>query len=72
MLGRTYQVIVQADGRFRRDSQDLTRLKARNTAGEMVPIGTVADLRSATIPYRVPRYNQFPAAEVQGNAAILR
>jgi len=69
MLGRTYQVIVQADGRFRRDSQDLTRLKARNTAGEMVPIGTVADLRSATIPYRVPRYNLYPAAEVQGVAA---
>jgi hydrophobe/amphiphile efflux-1 (HAE1) family protein len=69
MLGRTYQVIVQADGRFRRDSQDLTRLKARNTAGEMVPIGTVADLKSTTIPYRVPRYNLFPAAEVQGVAA---
>ncbi len=69
MLGRTYQVIVQADGRFRRDSQDLTRLKARNTAGEMVPIGTVADLRSATIPYRVPRYNLYSAAEVQGVAA---
>ena len=69
MLGRTYQVIVQADGRFRRDSQDLTRLKARNTAGEMVPIGTVADLRSATIPYRVPHYDLYPAAEVQGVAA---
>jgi hydrophobe/amphiphile efflux-1 (HAE1) family protein len=68
-LGRTYQVIVQADGRFRRDGQDLTRLKARNTAGEMVPIGTVADLQKTTIPYRVPRYNLYPAAEVQGVAA---
>jgi multidrug efflux pump len=35
----------------------------------MVPIGTVAQLRSKTIPYRVPRYNLFPAAEVQGAAA---
>ena len=35
----------------------------------MVPIGTVAQLRSKTIPYRVPRYNLFPAAEVQGVAA---
>jgi hydrophobe/amphiphile efflux-1 (HAE1) family protein len=69
MLGRTYQVIAQADGRFRRDDQDLTRLKARNTAGEMVPIGTVADLKKTTIPYRVPRYNLYPAAEVQGVAA---
>ncbi|HYZ23873.1 MAG TPA: efflux RND transporter permease subunit, partial [Rhodopila sp.] len=69
LLGRTYQVIVQADGRFRRDRQDLTGLKARNAAGEMVPIGTVAQLKSTTIPYRVPRYNLYPAAEVQGVAA---
>jgi hydrophobe/amphiphile efflux-1 (HAE1) family protein len=69
LLGRTYEVIVQADGRFRRDDQDLTRLKARNLAGQMVPIGTVADLQKTTIPYRVPRYNLYSAAEVQGVAA---
>jgi hydrophobe/amphiphile efflux-1 (HAE1) family protein len=68
-LGRTYEVIAQADGRFRRDDRDLMRLQARNRAGEMVPIGTVADLKRTTIPYRVPRYNLYPAAEVQGVAA---
>jgi hydrophobe/amphiphile efflux-1 (HAE1) family protein len=68
-LGRTYQVIVQADGQFRRTPQDITRLKVRNLSGEMVPIGTVAQLRDETVPYRVPRYNLFPAAEVQGVAA---
>jgi hydrophobe/amphiphile efflux-1 (HAE1) family protein len=68
-LGRTYEVIVQADGRFRRDQQDLMGLKARNASGEMVPIGTVARLQDTTIPYRVPRYNLYPAAEVQGVAA---
>ena len=68
-LGRAYQVMVQADGEFRRTAQDIARLKARNSSGEMVPIGTVAQLKSKTIPYRVPRYNLFPAAEVQGVAA---
>jgi len=68
-LGRTYEVIAQADSRFRRDQQDLMGLKARNASGEMVPIGTVARLQDATIPYRVPRYNLFPAAEVQGVGA---
>jgi hydrophobe/amphiphile efflux-1 (HAE1) family protein len=68
-LGRTYEVIAQADARFRRDQHDLMGLKARNASGEMVPIGTVAELRDTTIPYRVPRYNLFPAAEVQGVAA---
>jgi hydrophobe/amphiphile efflux-1 (HAE1) family protein len=68
-LGRTYEVIVQADGQFRRTPQDITRLKARNQFGEMVPIGTVAQIQTRTIPYRVPRYNLYPAAEVQGVAA---
>jgi hydrophobe/amphiphile efflux-1 (HAE1) family protein len=68
-LGRSYEVVVQGDGAFRRTTQDISRLKARNTAGEMVPIGTVAQLKDNTIPYRVPRYNLFPAAEVQGVAA---
>ena len=68
-LGRTYEVIAQADGRFRRDQQDLMGLKARNAQGEMVPIGSVARLQDTTIPYRVPRYNLYPAAEVQGVAA---
>lgn len=68
-LGRTFQVIAQADGSFRQNATDISRLKARNASGEMVPIGTVAQLRDETIPYRVPRYNLFPAAEVQGVAA---
>jgi multidrug efflux pump subunit AcrB len=68
-LGRTYEVIAQADGSYRREAGDIGRLKARNTAGEMVPIGTVARLRHETAPYRVPRYNLFPAAEVMGAAA---
>ena len=68
-LGRTYQVIVQADGQFRRTSEDITRLKVRNQSGEMVPIGTVAQMENHSVPYRVPRYNLYPAAEVQGVAA---
>jgi multidrug efflux pump subunit AcrB len=35
----------------------------------MVPVGTVAQMQEKTIPYRVPRYNLFPAAEVQGVAS---
>jgi HAE1 family hydrophobic/amphiphilic exporter-1 len=67
-LGRTYEVIAQADGSFRRDPQDISRLKARNTSGEMVPIGTVAKFKYENVPYRVPRYNLFPSAEVMGVA----
>ncbi len=66
-LGRTYRVEAQADGKFREDLHEIENLKTRNTAGQMVPIGSVATFRDITGPYRVPRYNEYPAAEVQGN-----
>ena len=66
ILGRTYQVVAQADEPFRRDTHDIAQLKTRNSAGQMVPIGSVAQFRDITGPYRVPRYDLYPAAEVQG------
>jgi len=35
----------------------------------MVPIGSVATFSDGTAPYRVPRYNLYPAADVLGGAA---
>ncbi|WP_341962615.1 multidrug efflux RND transporter permease subunit [Pseudomonas sp. RC10] len=68
-LGRTYQVRVQGDQEFRRSKEDIAQLKARNASGDMVPIGSVASFHDTTAPYRVPRYNLFPASEVLGAAA---
>ena len=68
-LGRTFEVVAQADGQFRRSTDDIARLKTRNAAGDMVPIGSVARFRNVTAPYRVPRYDLYPAAEVMGAAA---
>jgi hydrophobe/amphiphile efflux-1 (HAE1) family protein len=67
LLGRTYRVTAQADGKFRQNLRDIANLKTRNEAGAMVPIGSVASFRDITGPYRVTRYNLFPAAEIQGN-----
>ena len=69
-LNRTYQEVVQANEQFRRNQDDIARLKARNASGEMVPIGTVANFKYQTTPYRQPRYNLYPAADVLGTAAI--
>ena len=68
-LGRTYEVIAQADSDARSTIDDITRLRARNAQGMMVPIGTVAKVSYVTVPYRIPHYNLFPAGEVQGGAA---
>ncbi|MBF0324575.1 MAG: efflux RND transporter permease subunit [Alphaproteobacteria bacterium] len=67
-LGRTYRVTAQADSPFRDDIRDIATLKVRNDKGQMVPIGSVASFNYDTGPYRVPRYNLYPAAELQGAA----
>ena len=68
-LGRTFQVLAQGDESFRQTPEDIARLKVRNASGEMVPIGSVATFKDETAPYRVPRYNLYPAAESLGAAA---
>ncbi len=65
LLGRTYQVSAQADNPFRLNRRDVENLKTRNNYGDMVPIGSVATFRDTTGPFRVPRYNLYPAAEIQ-------
>jgi HAE1 family hydrophobic/amphiphilic exporter-1 len=67
ILGRTFRVTAQADGKFRQSLRDIANLKTRNAAGAMVPIGAVTAFRDITGPYRVTRYNLFPAAEIQGS-----
>ena len=67
LLGRTYRVTAQADGKFRQDIDTFSNLKTRNKKGEMVPIGSVASLGDITGPYRVARYNLYPAAELIGS-----
>ena len=66
LLGRTFRVIAQADGAFRKDLRDIGDFKTRSDSGGMVPLSAVASFRDLTGPYRVARYNLYPAAEVQG------
>jgi HAE1 family hydrophobic/amphiphilic exporter-1 len=70
LLGRTYRVMAQADGRFRQDAESIGRFQTRNDAGAMVPLSAVASFHELTGAYRIPRYNLFPAAEIQGSAAL--
>jgi HAE1 family hydrophobic/amphiphilic exporter-1 len=68
-LGRTWQVIAQADTSYRQSAADIVQLRARSESGKMVPLGSIANVQEQSGPYRVVRYNLFPSAEVQGEAA---
>ena len=67
--GRTYQVLVQADGPFRKELPEVADYKTRNAQGKMVPLGSVANFEDRLGPYRLPRYNLYPSGEVQGSPA---
>ena len=69
LFGRTFRVTAQADAPFRNDPQDVLKLRVRNSTGETVPLGSFTTVRDISGPYRVPRYNLYPAAELDGAAA---
>jgi hydrophobe/amphiphile efflux-1 (HAE1) family protein len=69
LLGHTFQVIAQGDTSYRQDQAWVGNLKTRSASGAMVPISALAEFKPATAPYRVMRYNLYPAADIQGEAA---
>ncbi len=69
ILGRTYRVTAQADTAFRDDPADVEGYRAPSVNGAMVQLGAVAAVTYTTGPSRVPRYNLYPSAEIQGDAA---
>ncbi|HEY2881146.1 MAG TPA: efflux RND transporter permease subunit, partial [Pirellulales bacterium] len=66
LFGRTWQVIVQADWNFRDQIEDIPRLRVRNSNGDMVPLGSLADIKEVNGPLVVTRYNRYPAAAING------
>ena len=68
-FGRTYKVVVQADEEFRRTKDDISKLKVRNAAGQMIPISSLVEIKDSYGPDRVSHYNSFPTAEVQAGPA---
>lgn len=67
-FGRTWQVIAQADAPYRDSVEDIARLRTRNAQGDMVPIGSMIDIRQSFGPDPVLRFNGYPAADLAGEA----
>ena len=68
-FGRTWQVKVQADHRFRIEPRDIRALDVRNAEGKMVPVGTLVDVDRIVGPQTILRYNLYPTASITGAAA---
>jgi len=69
LFGRTFRVQAQAASPYRLDPQDVLNLRVRTASGATAPLGSFTTVRDIAGPYRMPRYNIYPAAELDGQAA---
>jgi multidrug efflux pump len=72
LFGRTYTVYAQADAQYRDETADISRLKVRNAAGQMVPLGGLVNVSQSYGPDPVVRFNGYPAADISGGADPAR
>jgi multidrug efflux pump len=68
-FGRTWQVNIQADNRYRDRASDIKQLQVRNANNQMIRLGTLMDVRDTGGPVMVMRYNMYSAAAITGDAS---
>src|SRR5882757_9611537 len=69
-FGRTYPVTVQAQPNFRLQAEDVVKLKTRNAARDMIPLGSFVTVKHTSGPDRVMHYNAYATAEINGGPNI--
>ena len=57
LFGRTFRVMLQAEGEYRSKESDIGRIFVRNATGEMVPISTLVNTTPKLGPEMLTRYN---------------
>ena len=67
-FGRTWQVNVQADPKFRYQVSDIKLLQVRNNQNQMIRLGTLLEVSDTGGPVMVLRYNMYSAAAITGDA----
>jgi HAE1 family hydrophobic/amphiphilic exporter-1 len=66
---QVYQVYIQANEQYRLKPEDIKNLHTRNARGEMVPLGSLLEVKQIQGPELITRYNLYPAATIFGGTA---
>ncbi|TDT44370.1 HAE1 family hydrophobic/amphiphilic exporter-1/multidrug efflux pump [Halospina denitrificans] len=69
MMGRNWQVNMQAEGEFRSKPEDLRRVFVRSDKGVMLPVSSLVDLTRETGADIVDRFNVYPSANITADPA---
>jgi multidrug efflux pump len=69
-FSRVWWVILQSDPQYRQSPDDLTRLYTRSASGQMIPLSALVETSWVAGPDLLPHFNGFPAAKINGSAAL--
>lgn len=67
--GQMYKVMVQAGPDYREKPEDVLKLYVKNNEGEMLPFSSFMTMKRIYGPEQITRYNMFPSAMLNGDAA---
>lgn len=67
-FGKVFQVYVQADSKFRMNTEAVRHYYVRNQSNEMVPLGTLTDINYTVGPAIISLYNMYPSSSINGVA----
>ncbi len=66
---RLYQVVLQAEPRYRMTPDDIGRYYVKSKEGEMIPLSALVTTRYVVGPDLVTRFNNYPAISITGAPA---
>ncbi len=69
LTGQVNKVIIQADYAYRGKVADVPNMYVRSSSGQMIKIGSFADVRTVMQPKIINRYNQYTDASITASAA---
>jgi hydrophobe/amphiphile efflux-1 (HAE1) family protein len=67
--GRAWQVLMSAEAGYRKRPDDIGRVWVRSVTGDMVPVSAIANVRFASGPETLDRFNNLPAVKLFGQGA---
>jgi len=68
-FGRTWQVLMSAEPRYRNRPDDVGAVWVRSSRGEMIPLKTLAKVTYSSGPDSLDRFNNLPAVKIIGQGA---
>jgi len=68
-FGRTWQVLMSAEPRYRNRPDDVGAVWVRSSRGEMIPLRALAKVSYSSGPDSLDRFNNLPAVKIIGQGA---